>query len=80
MARLRRALLLLRDDKRELIVLARYRAMKHEQIAEMLGIEVGAVKVRLHRAVQELRQIFLELPEEGVKWTAKPRVRNLQIV
>ena len=80
MARLRRALLLLRDDKRELIVLARYRAMKHEQIADMLGIEVGAVKVRLHRAVQELRQIFLELPEEGAKWTAKPRMRNLQIV
>ena len=80
MARLRRALLLLRDDKRELIVLARYRGMKQDQIAELLGIEVGAVKVRLHRAVQELRQIFLDLPEEGAKWNAKPRMRNLQIV
>jgi RNA polymerase sigma factor (sigma-70 family) len=79
-ARLRRALLLLREDKRELIVLARYRAMKHEQIAELLGIQVGAVKVRLHRAVQELRDIFLELPEEGAKWNAKRLVRNLQIV
>jgi RNA polymerase sigma-70 factor (ECF subfamily) len=79
-ARLRRALLLLRDDKPELIVLARYRAMKHEQIAELLGIEVGAVKVRLHRALQELREIFLQLPEEGVQWNAKQLVRNLQIV
>lgn len=78
--RLRRALLLLRDDKRELIVLARYRAMKHDEIAELLGIEIGTVKVRLHRAVQELRQIFLDLPEEGAPWNAKPRVRNLQIV
>jgi RNA polymerase sigma-70 factor (ECF subfamily) len=79
-ARLRRALLRLREDKRELIVLARYRAMKHEAIAELLGIQVGAVKVRLHRAVQELRAIFLELPEEGKPWTAKRLVRNLQIV
>ena len=78
-ARLRRALLLLREDKRELIVLARYRAMKHEQIADLLGIHVGAVKVRLHRAIQELRTIFLEL-EEGQPWTAKRLVRNLQIV
>ena len=54
--------------------------MKHEQIAELLGIQVGAVKVRLHRAVQELREIFLELPEEGAKWNAKRLVRNLQIV
>lgn len=79
-ARLRRALLLLREDKRELIVLARYRAMKHEQIADLLGISVGAVKVRLHRAVQELRDIFLELPQEDKPWTAKRLVRNLQIV
>ena len=79
-ARLRRALLLLRDDRRELIVLARYRAMKHEQIADLLGIQVSAVKVRLHRAVQELRQIFLELPDEGTTWNAKRPARNFQIV
>jgi RNA polymerase sigma factor (sigma-70 family) len=79
-ARLRRALLLLREDKRELIVLARYRGMKHDQIADLLGIQVGAVKVRLHRAVQELRQIFLELPEEGTSWNAKRLGRTLQIV
>ena len=30
--------------------------------------------------MQELREIFLELPEEGAKWNAKRLVRNLQIV
>ena len=50
----------LRDDRRELIVLARYEAMPHDQIAEILGIEVGAVKVRLHRAIAELRDLFHE--------------------
>jgi RNA polymerase sigma factor (sigma-70 family) len=61
--RLQRALMLLREDKRELIVLARYRGMKLEAIADLLGIEVGAVKVRIHRAVKELRDIFLRLNE-----------------
>jgi RNA polymerase sigma-70 factor (ECF subfamily) len=61
--RLRRALVLLRDDKRELLVLARYQDMKYEQIAELLGIEVGAVKVRVHRAIRELRDIFLQLQD-----------------
>ena len=62
-ARLKRALLALREDKRELIVLARYRGMKYEAIAELLDIEVGTVKVRIHRALKELRDIFLRLPE-----------------
>ena len=62
-ARLQRALMLLREDKRELILLARYRGMKLEAIADLLGIEVGAVKVRIHRAVKELRDIFLRLNE-----------------
>ena len=63
--RLERALAHLREDKRELIVLARYRAMKHEQIAELLDVDVGTVKVRIHRAVQELRDIFLQLRDES---------------
>jgi RNA polymerase sigma factor (sigma-70 family) len=63
-ARLRRALLMLREDKRELIVLARYQDLRYEQIAEILGVEVGAVKVRVHRAIRELRDIFLQLKDE----------------
>ena len=63
--RLKRALMLLREDKRELIVLARYRDMKYDQIAEILGIEVGAVKVRVHRAIRELREVFLQLRDEN---------------
>ena len=62
-AKLQRALMLLREDKRELIVLARYRGMKLEAIADLLGVEVGTVKVRMHRAVKELRDIFLRLNE-----------------
>jgi len=72
-ARLQRALMLLREDKRELIVLARYRGMKLETIADLLGVEVGTVKVRMHRAVKELRDIFLRL-NEGPAWNTRNSV------
>lgn len=62
-ALLRRALMSLREDRRELLILARYRGMKHEAIAELLGIDAGAVKVRIHRALNELRDIFLLMAE-----------------
>jgi RNA polymerase sigma-70 factor (ECF subfamily) len=76
-ARLKRALLLLRDDKRELLVLARYRDMKHEQIAALLGVDVGTVKVRVHRALRELREIFLKLTDEAASCDAKTSTRSL---
>jgi RNA polymerase sigma-70 factor (ECF subfamily) len=78
--RLRRALMLLREDKRELIVLARYQELKYEQIAEVLGIEVGAVKVRVHRAIRELRDIFLQLQDRNEPWNAKSPRRTFQII
>jgi RNA polymerase sigma factor (sigma-70 family) len=79
-ARLKQALLQLREDKRELIVLARYRGMTHEQIAELLGIETGAVKVRIHRALRELRDVFLQLTDGNRSCNAKKSTRTLQII
>jgi RNA polymerase sigma-70 factor, ECF subfamily len=70
-ARLKRALMRLPEDKRELLVLARYRNMRYDQIAALLEIEVGAVKVRVHRALKQLRAVFEQLSNEeapcGVK-------------
>jgi len=64
MARLRRALMQLTAEKRELIVLARYRGMKHEQIAGVFRVDVGTVRVRLHRALRELRDRVRALADE----------------
>ena len=80
MTRLKRALMALGEDKRELIVLARYRDMKHEQIAELLGIETGTVKVRIHRAIKELREIFLRLSDENPSCDVKTSTRSLRII
>ncbi len=60
-ARLRRALKQLPDDKRDLLVLARYRGMRYEQIGALLEIDVGTVKVRVHRAMKQLREQFDQL-------------------
>jgi len=77
--RLQRALLLLREDRRELIVLTRYRGMKHDAIAELLGVDAGTVKVRLHRALKELREIFLNLAERP-SCDVKMSPRTLSII
>ena len=58
---LHQALQKLPDDKREVLVLSRFQEMKYDQIAEVLGVEVGTVKVRVFRALQALRTIYQEL-------------------
>ena len=57
-ARLKQALMDLPQDKRELLLLSRYQGLKYEDIAKLLDCEVGTVKVRVHRALQELRDRF----------------------
>ena len=59
------------EDKRELLLLARYEGFSAEEIAELLGIDAGAVKVRVHRAMKQLRELILDSSSEETKWTAK---------
>jgi len=61
---LHRALLKLSPEKREVLVLSRFQQLKYEQIGSILGCDVGAVKVRVYRAVRELREIFFNLVGE----------------
>lgn len=57
-ALLRRALMAMPPDKRELLVLSRFQGMKYEQIGELLGVETNTVKVRVFRALGQLREIY----------------------
>ena len=66
---LERALQRMADEPRDLLVLARCHGMPYDQIADTLGIEVGAVKVRVHRALKQLRAVFFTL--EGAPCAAK---------
>jgi RNA polymerase sigma-70 factor (ECF subfamily) len=58
---LHRALRRLPEDKREVLVLSRFQDLKYEEIARLLGCEVGTVKTRVHRALAELREIYNQL-------------------
>ncbi|HEY3938795.1 MAG TPA: RNA polymerase sigma factor [Bryobacteraceae bacterium] len=64
MAFLQQALLKLPDEKREVLVLSRFHDLRYEDIARILQCEVGAVKVRVYRALKELREKFCELRGE----------------
>ena len=63
--RLHTAMSKLPDDKREILILSRFEFRRHAEIAEMLDCSVGAVKVRVHRALSRLREIYLDLAREG---------------
>ncbi len=45
-------------EKRELLLLARFSELPYAEIGELLGVTVGAVKVRVHRALQDLRSAY----------------------
>ncbi len=64
-----RALMQMPEEKREVLVLSRFQELKYEEIAQLLGCETGAVKVRVHRALRELREIFFQLRQS-------PKQRN----
>jgi len=61
---LQRALERLPVEKREVLLLSRVQNLKYDEVAEILGCDAGAVKVRVHRALKELRDIFHKLTGE----------------
>src|SRR5262245_20382500 len=63
----RRALLELAPDRREVLLLSRYEQMSYEEVAQTLGVTVGTVKTRVHRAIAQLREIYQDLLQKGVK-------------
>jgi RNA polymerase sigma-70 factor (ECF subfamily) len=52
------ALLKLDPEQRELIVLSRFQGLKYDEISQIKDISVPAIKVRMHRAIKELRQYY----------------------
>lgn len=62
---LHRALMQLPEEKREILILARFQEMKYTEIAEVLGCELNTVKTRVHRTLKDLRAAFRELQEGG---------------
>lgn len=58
---LQRALMQMSEAQREILVLARFQELDYNEVGQLLGCESGTVKVRVHRALKELREIFRRL-------------------
>jgi len=56
---IREALIRLSPNLREVIVMRFYQQLKFREIAEILRLPEGTVKARYHRAVKQLREIFM---------------------
>ena len=58
---LRAALARLAHDDREVLLLSRFQELSFAEISGILECSVGAAKVRAHRALRELRNIYFSL-------------------
>ncbi len=48
-------------DKREILLLSKYQEKKYKAIGEILGCSEGTVKVKVFRALQELKVVYQQL-------------------
>ncbi len=60
-SQLHRAIAQLDEEQREIIVMTKLQQMKYEEVAELTGYSVGAIKVKVHRAIKKLRGIYFML-------------------
>jgi RNA polymerase sigma factor (sigma-70 family) len=49
------------EDKREILLLSKFQDKKYKEIGEILGCSEGAVKVKVFRALQELKEVYQQL-------------------
>jgi RNA polymerase sigma-70 factor (ECF subfamily) len=55
----------LHRDDREVLLLSRFQELSFAEVAGILECSVGAAKVRAHRALRQLRDVFIALQREG---------------
>lgn len=58
---IREALGLLTTEQREIIELSRFQDLKYEEISKITGNSVGAVRVKVHRAIKKLKEVYFQI-------------------
>jgi len=51
------------EEQKEILILSKYQELKYKQIAEILDCSEGNVKIKVYRALKELKQIYNKLEE-----------------
>lgn len=64
---LKKAMQALPEDKREILLLSKYQEKNYKEISEILGCNEGAVKVRVFRALHELKTIYHRLEKNEIQ-------------
>jgi RNA polymerase sigma factor (sigma-70 family) len=52
------------EDKREILLLSKFQDMKYKEIGGILGCTEGAVKVKVFRALQDLKEVYKQLEKQ----------------
>lgn len=60
---LHKALLKLSGKERELLILSNFDGLRYKEIAEMMNCSEGAIKVRVYRAIQNLKTIYQKIQD-----------------
>lgn len=58
---LHEAVRFLSEEDREIIELSRFQDLKYEEVAKITGNSEGAVRVKVHRAIKRLKEIYLQI-------------------
>ena len=58
---LHEALSQLNPEEREIIELSKFQGLKYQEISEITGNSVTAIKVKVHRTIQKLKELYFEL-------------------
>lgn len=61
---LQNAMNLLNEEYREVLILSRYQELKYSEIAQVLNTTEGNVKVKIHRALKQLQDIYFKVNSE----------------
>lgn len=51
-------------DRKEILLLSKFQEMKYKEIGEVLGCSEGTVKVKVFRALQELKTVYKQLEKQ----------------
>ncbi|MXV17754.1 sigma-70 family RNA polymerase sigma factor [Pedobacter sp. HMF7056] len=60
---LQKAMARLSEDYREVLTLNKFQELKYHEIADILGASETAIRTRVHRAMQELKSIYVRMEQ-----------------